>query len=109
MIRVVLVDDHPVVRSGLAGLLGGEPDIEVVGEASDGREGVDLAVSLRPDVVLMNREFWKHYEVNLSIVLDVGSPHAEQRGEGLNNRTQMTAVAAAIRHIVQFWSERLKL
>ena len=54
MIRVVLVDDHPVVRSGLAGLLGGEPDIEVVGEASDGREGVDLAVSLRPDVVLMD-------------------------------------------------------
>ena len=54
MIRVVLVDDHPVVRSGLAGLLGGEPDIEVVGEASDGREGVDLAVSLEPDVVLMD-------------------------------------------------------
>jgi len=54
VIRVVLVDDHPVVRSGLAGLLGGEPDIEVVGEASDGREGVDLAVSLRPDVVLMD-------------------------------------------------------
>ena len=54
MIRVVLVDDHPVVRSGLAGLLGGEPDIEVVGEASDGREGVDLAVSLGPDVVLMD-------------------------------------------------------
>jgi len=54
VIRVVLVDDHPVVRSGLAGLLGGEPDIEVVGEASDGREGVDLAVSLGPDVVLMD-------------------------------------------------------
>jgi len=54
VIRVVLVDDHPVVRSGLAGLLGGEPDIEVVGEASDGREGVDLAVSLEPDVVLMD-------------------------------------------------------
>ena len=54
MIRVVLVDDHPVVRSGLAGLLGGEPDIEVVGEASDGREGVELAAKLGPDVVLMD-------------------------------------------------------
>ena len=54
MIRVVLVDDHPVVRSGLAGLLGGEPDIEVVGEASDGREGVELAAELGPDVVLMD-------------------------------------------------------
>jgi DNA-binding NarL/FixJ family response regulator len=54
VIRVLLVDDHPVVRSGLAGLLGGEPDIEVVGEASDGREGVDRAAELDPDVVLMD-------------------------------------------------------
>ena len=53
-IRVLLVDDHPVVRSGLAGLLGGEPDIEVVGEASDGRDGVARALTLRPDVVLMD-------------------------------------------------------
>lgn len=54
MIRVLLVDDHPVVRSGLAGLLGGQTDIEVVGEASDGREGVARALALRPDVVLMD-------------------------------------------------------
>jgi DNA-binding NarL/FixJ family response regulator len=54
VIRVLLVDDHPVVRSGLAGLLGGEDDIEVVGEASDGREGVAHALVLRPDVVLMD-------------------------------------------------------
>jgi DNA-binding NarL/FixJ family response regulator len=54
VIRVLLVDDHPVVRSGLAGLLGGETDIEVVGEASDGREGVELAAALGPDVVLMD-------------------------------------------------------
>jgi DNA-binding NarL/FixJ family response regulator len=54
VIRVLLVDDHPVVRSGLAGLLGGEDDIEVVGEASDGREAVALALTLRPDLVLMD-------------------------------------------------------
>jgi DNA-binding NarL/FixJ family response regulator len=54
VIRVLLVDDHPVVRSGLAGLLGGEPGIEVVGEAGDGAQGVALAASLRPDLVLMD-------------------------------------------------------
>jgi len=42
------------VRSGLVGLLGSEPDLEVVGEAENGREGVDLAASLTPDVVLMD-------------------------------------------------------
>jgi DNA-binding NarL/FixJ family response regulator len=54
VIRVLIVDDHPVVRSGLAGLLGGEDGIEVVGEAADGREGVDRALALGPDVVLMD-------------------------------------------------------
>ena len=54
MIRVVLVDDHPVVRSGLAGLLGGEIGIVVVGEADDGAAGVALATDLRPDLVLMD-------------------------------------------------------
>jgi DNA-binding NarL/FixJ family response regulator len=54
VIRVLVVDDHPVVRSGLVGLLGSEPDLEVVGEAGDGREGVELAAALTPDVVLMD-------------------------------------------------------
>lgn len=54
MIRVLLADDHPVVRSGLAGMLSVEPDIEVVGEAGDGAEAVALAGSLGPDLVLMD-------------------------------------------------------
>lgn len=54
MIRVLLVDDHPVVRSGLAGLLAAEDDLEVVGEAGDGMEAVSLAERLQPDVVLMD-------------------------------------------------------
>lgn len=54
MIRVLIADDHPVVRSGLAGMLGVEPDVEVVGEAADGEEAVALATGLRPDLVLMD-------------------------------------------------------
>ncbi|MEH6782034.1 MAG: response regulator transcription factor [Rhodoglobus sp.] len=54
MIRVVVADDHPIVRSGIVGLLGSADDIEVVGEASDGAEAVALATQLSPDVVLMD-------------------------------------------------------
>jgi DNA-binding NarL/FixJ family response regulator len=50
----VLVDDHMVLRQGLAGLLRCEPDFEVAGEASDGESAVILVQKLRPDVVLMD-------------------------------------------------------
>jgi len=52
VIRVVLVDDEPIVRSGIAMLLSGEPDIEVIGDVSDGQDAVALAVRARPDVVI---------------------------------------------------------
>ncbi|MEV0288624.1 MULTISPECIES: response regulator transcription factor [unclassified Kribbella] len=54
MIRVVVVDDHPVVRSGLAGMLAVTEDISVVGEAGDGAEALALVESTKPDVVLMD-------------------------------------------------------
>jgi DNA-binding NarL/FixJ family response regulator len=54
MIRVVIADDHPVVRKGIREILEDEPDLVVVGEASDGQAVVDLALDLRPDVVIMD-------------------------------------------------------
>ena len=53
-IRVMIVDDHQMVREGLKVLLSTYPDIEVVGEAADGAEAVDLCPAVRPDVVLMD-------------------------------------------------------
>jgi len=53
-IHVLVADDHTIVREGVSLLLQSEPDIEVVGEARNGREAVDKALQLRPDVVLMD-------------------------------------------------------
>ena len=54
VIRVLIVDDDPLVRSALQLMLGGQPDLEVIGEAADGRAGVAAARAQRPDVVLMD-------------------------------------------------------
>jgi DNA-binding NarL/FixJ family response regulator len=53
-VRVLVVDDHPIVRSGLTGMLAVTDDIEVVGEAGDGEEALALVEATRPDVVLMD-------------------------------------------------------
>ena len=53
-IRVLVVDDHTIVRDGICSLLGLTPDIEVVGEAADGREALEVLRKLMPDVVLMD-------------------------------------------------------
>ncbi|MEI5103624.1 response regulator transcription factor [Streptomyces sp. PmtG] len=54
MIRVLLADDHPVVREGLRAMLSAEPDLDVVAEASSGPRAEALAAELRPDIVLMD-------------------------------------------------------
>ena len=52
--RILLIDDHPLFRRGVAQLLAAEPDLEVVGEAGDGESGIHLAVTLLPDVILLD-------------------------------------------------------
>ena len=54
MIRLLIADDHPVVRDGLSGMFAADPEFEVVGEAADGAEAIKLAQTLRPDVILMD-------------------------------------------------------
>lgn len=54
MIRVLLVDDHEMVRMGVSAYLSTQSDIEVVGEAENGKRGVELALALRPDIILMD-------------------------------------------------------
>ena len=54
MIRVLIADDQPLVRDGLAAIIGADPELEVVGEATNGRQAVRLVQQLQPDVVLMD-------------------------------------------------------
>ncbi|MBD1379570.1 response regulator transcription factor [Metabacillus arenae] len=54
MIKVLFVDDHEMVRIGVSSYLSAQADIEVVGEAENGRQGVELALSLKPDIILMD-------------------------------------------------------
>jgi two-component system, NarL family, response regulator len=54
MIRVLMVDDHPLLREGIAAVIEGQPDLEVVGEATNGREAVEQFRARKPDIVLMD-------------------------------------------------------
>ncbi|MER2152904.1 MAG: response regulator transcription factor [Solibacillus sp.] len=54
MIKVVIVDDHEMVRIGVAAYLSAQPDIEVIGEATNGEEAIETVLSLKPDIVLMD-------------------------------------------------------
>lgn len=54
MIRVLAVDDHPLFRDGIAALIGSEEDMELIGEASNGRESLDLFRKFKPDITLMD-------------------------------------------------------
>jgi DNA-binding NarL/FixJ family response regulator len=79
-IRVLLVDDHTLVRAGLRGLLEGIPGIDVVGEAEDGHEAVRLSGEMRPDVVL----------------LDIGMPGLN----GLDAASRLVGLDAGVRVLI---------
>jgi DNA-binding NarL/FixJ family response regulator len=93
-IRVLVVDDHDLFRTGLATLLASQPDIEVVAQASNGRLGVQLADQLRPDVVLMDLRM-PHLE-GPEAIREILELHPAMRILALTVVTESSAVAAAM-------------
>jgi DNA-binding NarL/FixJ family response regulator len=75
MLRVLIVDDHPVFRFGLKAMLAGTPAIDVIGEASDGRAAVASAESLQPDVVVMDLHMGDLSGVDATRLIVDTSPH----------------------------------
>jgi DNA-binding NarL/FixJ family response regulator len=75
-IRILLADDHAVVRQGFKMILSAQPDMEIVGEAGNGREAVDLAEKLRPDVVVMDVAMPELNGIEATRRLTAADPHA---------------------------------
>jgi two-component system, NarL family, nitrate/nitrite response regulator NarL len=72
-VRIVIADDHPIFRDGLRRLLEAEPDLKVLGEASDGAEAVKLARQLKPDILLLDLAMPKHPGLEALRELSVGA------------------------------------
>lgn len=75
-IRVLLADDHAVVRQGFAHILSAEPDMEIVGEAANGHEAVALTEALHPDVIVMDVAMPELNGIEATRRLSVSEPHA---------------------------------
>src|ERR1700691_3682280 len=70
-VRIVIADDHPIFRDGLRRLLEAEPNLKVLGEASDGAEAVKMARQLKPDILLLDLAMPKH--PGLEALRDLGT------------------------------------
>jgi signal transduction histidine kinase/ActR/RegA family two-component response regulator len=79
-IRVMLVDDHKVMRQGLTRLISGQPDIQVVGEAGNGREAVALARQLNPDVIVMDISMPEMNGIEATGLITAEHPHVRVIG-----------------------------
>ncbi|MCZ7626006.1 MAG: response regulator transcription factor [Candidatus Methylomirabilis sp.] len=90
-IRVLLADDHPVVRSGLVALLHDYPDIEVIGEAIDGVMALNMARQLKPDVVLMDVTMPRMNGIDATRLIVSELPNVRVIGLSMHGNEQMAA------------------
>ena len=88
-IRVLLADDHAVLRAGITSLLNDEPDIEVVGEACDGQMAVELAADLQPDVILMDVTMPRLNGIEATRRIMAQLPHARIIGLSMHEQESM--------------------
>ncbi len=103
--RVVLVDDHQMVRQGLGALLNAESDLEVVAEAADGRQAIDLVLELHPDVVVIDAELPELDGINATQSLHEQDPDIPIIALGAQDEDRM-AVAALRAGAVGYLSKR---
>ena len=75
-IRILVADDHPIVREGVAALVGGQPDLSIVGQASNGREAIQLFRAHHPDVVLMDLQMPEMNGLDALIAIRGEAPEA---------------------------------
>jgi DNA-binding NarL/FixJ family response regulator len=90
-IRVLLADDHPVTREGLARLIDGERDLEVVGEAANGRAAVDIARRLHPDVIVMDVSMPDLNGIEATRAIVAEQPGIRVVGLSMHERADMAA------------------
>src|SRR3984893_16630280 len=77
VVRILAVDDHPLLREGVAALIGNEPDMELVAEASNGREAIEQFRKVRPDVTLMDVQMPDMSGIDALIAIKQEAPKAK--------------------------------
>jgi DNA-binding NarL/FixJ family response regulator len=103
-IRILVADDHAILRQGLAQLLNQEPDIEVIGEAADGEAAVELARKLQPDVILMDIAMPKLSGIEATRVIHNDFPNIRIIGLSMfekSDRAQAMRAAGAVNYLTK--------
>lgn len=89
-IRILIADDHAIVRTTLAQLLAGEEDVEVIGQAADGQEAVEQAERLRPDVLIMDVSMPRMNGIEATRRISAGCPGVKVIGLSMHTADALT-------------------